>query len=284
MCGSYSLTITQPALEATNIILLFDPEHLTAANFRKRRIVKLYEQSPSNPGFETVVEREMLFITSILTSPLHRQSKSPILWNHRFWLMDFTFKHGLCASPLSERVLEYAKSMFDPVFRSADQHSKNYFAWQYARRMVHRLQLPLSGHSQAAWESWLDDFLTASAKIVRDWCFRHPSDISGWSYLIFLLPKLKTLGRRTGIVNDVFDYAIKVKAKQESLWAFIRTVLADDMLGPNRQIFMERLELIEHGQRTDQNKITDFQDLAIQAVHWINRYQRVDGKPRVPNP
>ena len=61
----------------TTIIILFDSEHLTAVNTRKRIMVQETE----------MVAAEVQIITNILNSPLHRHAKSPLLWSHRRWLL-----------------------------------------------------------------------------------------------------------------------------------------------------------------------------------------------------
>src|ERR1700753_4144206 len=83
---SNMLSGNQIPYDSSRIILLFDPEHITAANFRKRRIINLRQTSSAR--LPEAYAQEIHFLNSILTSPLHRQSKSPTLWFHRWWLVD----------------------------------------------------------------------------------------------------------------------------------------------------------------------------------------------------
>jgi hypothetical protein len=97
------------------------------------------------------------------------------------------------------------------VCKSGQQHPKNYHAWQYARRLVQNI----------ASREVVDEV----ARRVKDWCCRHPSDISGWSFLLYLMPIIATPLQRE-LVGDVVKYAINLDSEQESLWMFIRTALA----------------------------------------------------------
>ena len=65
---------------ASRIIWLHDPEHLTASNYRKRTLDERKQTA--------LYKDELKFLTCILNSPLHRQSKSPTLWYHRYWCIE----------------------------------------------------------------------------------------------------------------------------------------------------------------------------------------------------
>lgn len=74
------------------------------------------------------------------------------------------------------------------VMKAGERHPRNYYAWNYARDIV-RLGTPTTtstageevseGEEEKEWESCV-------AK-VHKWCLSHPRDISGWSFLLFLL-------------------------------------------------------------------------------------------------
>jgi hypothetical protein len=264
-----NLSIDSPAYEATNTILLFDPEHLTAVNFRKRRLMKVYDEN-----FRDVVvfEREMLFVTSILTSPLHRQTKSPTLWHHRFWLLDFATEHKLQRYPCNERPTEYAQSVLNTIFQSGEQHPKNYYAWQYARRMIDRLRKSILDVPQRIQKLWFSEFLMACAQKVKTWCCQHPSDTSGWSFLLFLIPQLSIL-ERTFIIKQVLGFTFNVHAQQESLWVFLRTVLAHEALNQVRDGFVDHLRTYMRG-RHPPNAESDTSDIPASALAWIEKYKK----------
>ena len=71
-------------LEITALALFFDPEYLTAANSRKRVI---QAEIATNGAARSSLEKEKRFLDSLLTSRLHRHTKSPTLWSHRRWLI-----------------------------------------------------------------------------------------------------------------------------------------------------------------------------------------------------
>jgi hypothetical protein len=201
------------ALHATKIMLLFDPEHLTAANFRKLRLSRLEAESGLSIGtaYHKALRHELCFLNGILTSPLHRQSKSPTLWHHRFWMINSLKARELKDASEGQRASFWCDE-FNAVFKSAEQHPKNYHAWQYARRLTNKIE---SAH--------LEEDL---ALRVKDWCCKHPSDISGWSFLLHLMPRLEPASLREEVVRGVVNYAISLESEQESLWVFVRTILA----------------------------------------------------------
>lgn len=192
------------ALQATKVILLCDSEHLTAANYRKRWLVGAKARGQLS---QTYLCRELNFLNSILTSPLHRQSKSPTLWHHRSWLLDSLWKFGLPGASKDEKAA-FWRAELAVVCKSGEQHPKNYYAWHYARRLVPRLT---------------QDEIEGFAHVVKDWCFKHPSDISGWTFLLVLLSGIRSGTKEHAIVMDVIKYATKLHAEQESLWFFLRT-------------------------------------------------------------
>lgn len=210
--GTQDLLASSWALQATKIILLFDPEHLTAANYRKRTLSLLRNEHGPHVGtpYHRALRQELCFLNSILTSPLHRQSKSPTLWYHRSNIVESLRLIELNDAP-QDRIAEFWHSELAAVCKSGEQHPKNYHAWQYARKLVHKIE----SHGLA------DDV----ARRVKGWCCRHPSDISGWSFMLCLMP-ITAASLQQELVGDVINYAISLDCTQESLWIFIRTSLA----------------------------------------------------------
>lgn len=173
---------------AARIMLLFDPEHLTASNYLKRRLVSI-SHSQKRPD---AAKRDLVFLQTLLTSPLHKHSKSPTLWYHRFWLVK-TFKQLGMETPTrgrADRVTHtaYKRAQFTTnerivVLKAADQHAKNYHAFQYFRRLWELL-----------WSDvWIREFHFrgdgAAGDIIKrmaKWCRQNPRDISGWTFLIWI--------------------------------------------------------------------------------------------------
>lgn len=84
----------QLLMSATQIILLLDPEHLTAANARKHALRNLLETSsgfsgtPSTQLLDEFIRQELWMLDSLQSSPLPKHTKSSTLWHHRKWLTD----------------------------------------------------------------------------------------------------------------------------------------------------------------------------------------------------
>lgn len=254
-------------------MLLFDPEHITAANFRKRRILALRDADDMLVCHKALLS-ELCFLDSILTSPLHRQTKSPTLWWHRSWLLRIIAPVELtCAS--GKRIATIITAALDSVCKSGERHPKNYYAWQYARCLV-ALLVGVAAEPDGLFP--YDWVVSAFSDRVCDWCFKHPSDISGWSFLFFLLARLDPVDERDELLEKVLQYAAKAKSENESLWVFIRNALAHPTILQDRQALIETLEeYLEDAKATQQD--STYSEYVEQSLHWI----RTSGKPK-PRP
>ncbi|KAE9987260.1 hypothetical protein EG328_003393 [Venturia inaequalis] len=201
----------QDAIRATPIMLLFDPEYLTAANFRKKHLLSI----PREDEFRLAVKREMIFLDSVLTSPLHRQSKSPTLWFHRYWLATTALRR---LGPRDGLRLNHEMMI---ILRSAERHQHNYYAWQYARRLISLLE-PIMDEGESVGGRTHVTLLEET----YTWCVQHPSDTSGWSFLLFLMrrpsPNIEYI---TALVWKTAELTKSFKWNKEALWHFLRTVL-----------------------------------------------------------
>ncbi|ORX92745.1 hypothetical protein BCR34DRAFT_500456, partial [Clohesyomyces aquaticus] len=205
--------LSKSALKASTIILLFDAEHLTATNFRKRRLV----QSASTTGnhrseFGKAVEQELAFTNSILISPSHRQSKSPTLWHHRAWLLPFVLE---VAQPDTSHT-ECAVSELEAVLKAGERHPKNYYAWQYARRLLEQVENRMTdriGSPNIDFTTFINTGITR----VKTWYCKHPSDISGWSFLSYFLAKTSSMPEKELLLDEILRFAISLSLDNESL-------------------------------------------------------------------
>lgn len=258
------------AHEATRVMLLFDPEHLTAANYRKRHLLSLRSRD-DNHVFVDAVWAERRFMDSILTSPLHRQSKSPTLWGHRAWWLNLIMP-VLCTS--EHDVPAFFIAELDAAIKSGQRHPKNYYAWQYARRVVKKTGELLAGAER-------EDFLTNCAQKVKAWCMLHAGDVSGFSFLMWVLGLVKASSERAHVVKEIVTYVMDVRLANESSWTFVRMALASGLVeeGEKRLILSEmdecRKELDSKGQAPQfRNKLTD-------TLEWIAKNEVSDDIPRV---
>ncbi|KAL9613967.1 MAG: hypothetical protein Q9167_001516 [Letrouitia subvulpina] len=211
------------ALQATLIILLFDPNHLTAANFRKRNLLSLKDHDLAQENrLQEAVDVEKLILESLLTSPLSRHAKSSTLWAHRIWLFSTFFAESLreetgTGMPRkedqkgSENMKTFLETELAIVMKAGERHARNYYAWDYARQLFGLF--PRKGDScgsRVSKEEWITNTRVMSINMVHKWCLAHPRDISGWAFLTVLIsqnvqsPVLKcTEGKEGGRVQDI---------------------------------------------------------------------------------
>lgn len=208
---------------ATAVVLLMDPEHLTAANIRKRYILSALD---SNKQPETLVRHEKQFLDSLLTARLHRHTKSPTLWCHRRWLME-RFK-------LLNLPLDMQTDFSSVIMVAAERHPRNYYAWHHAR------WLTCSG----ALEPDLNILIGIAAN-VKDWCFKHHNDISGWTYLGSIIMSIKNEGTKISQCSAIFIETLGMTESfrwtNESVWVFLRTIAAMNFV--SEELFGSFLEL-----------------------------------------
>ena len=192
---------------ATSVILLWEPNHLTAINWRKRYLLRQTQE---------VIDAELCFLESLLTSPLTKHTKAPMLWSHRLWLLR-TFHCWNCGSEgdgkgareerKRDEKVEVWRNELKIVMRAGQRHPRNYYAWEYARD-VFRLLIELrEGSAKGEGEGKERIIVAESAERVWKWCFSHPRDISGWSFLVWLLEKLAYVagGEIDGSADTVRD-------------------------------------------------------------------------------
>ncbi|KAI0406271.1 hypothetical protein F4802DRAFT_107788 [Xylaria palmicola] len=191
--------ITDAVTAATPVLLLMDPEHLTAANIRKRRLA-------SGSPTPAALEREKQLVDTLLTARLHRHTKSPTLWSHRRWLVTICWTLGL---PWDIR-----HDIQSVVMVAGERHPRNYVAWQHARFLVDR-----------------DPSLAAAIAFdAKEFCLRNHSDISGWTFLSDCITRIQDEESRrfvcSSVLNETLSMAETFRWTNESVWAFLRTIVA----------------------------------------------------------
>ncbi|KAL8666213.1 MAG: hypothetical protein Q9202_001720 [Teloschistes flavicans] len=242
---------------ATSIILLQEPTHLTAANLRKTHLLALSRHLNPNPSLTAAITQELHHLTSLLTSPLYKHAKSSTLWSHRLWILR-TFPAQYISTHMHDRGAKGGRgggrrrrgarwwgwgvvaAEMDIVMQAGERHARNYYAWNYARDVVRWARTAAEagrGHAEELAgegmrgmvglesdmeeeeeEEWKDRV----AKVHR-WCLAHPRDISGWSFLVFLLdhtPSSTTRtsqGGRTANGEEAEVAAVEQKRKQEMM-------------------------------------------------------------------
>ncbi|KAF4451384.1 hypothetical protein F53441_5650 [Fusarium austroafricanum] len=190
-------------LRSTAVILLMDPEHLTAANTRKRLIITKTDDGE----LENRLRVEKHLVDSLLTSRLHRHTKSPTLWNHRRWLMEQLRLHSIDVTADDD--------IARIIMISGERHPRNYYAWCHARYLINTFILPSSSKQEG-----LSRVIIATQK----WCFAHHNDISGWQFLIFLLDKQPA--ETSYVFRETLKLTGSFKWRNESVWYFLRHIAA----------------------------------------------------------
>ena len=229
----------QDVRNAAAVVLLMDPEHITAANARKR-VVQWYRARPAEE-LKVQLTRELLWVDSMLTARLHRHTKSPTLWGHRRWVLEVCRSVGM---PYDIR-----KDLTNVILVAAERHARNYYAWLHLRWVILNLQLEIPTSREANIEGFDGPKLLST---IKAWCLRHPEDTAGFSFLLFCLleyPEPFTGGRQrmeasSSICKAVLNLAVSFKWTNESVWAFLRTLVAAGVTEDQRRAFFESIKVL----------------------------------------
>ncbi len=207
---------SEQVFAATAVILLMDPEHLTAANTRKRLL-----RDTAGDDLAERVAGERHLIDSLLTSHLHRHTKSPTLWSHRRWLLQLSAASGIA--------VDVPADMANVVMVAGERHRRNYYAWCHARWLVaFFLSQPACARDGDAVAVRRSVFAAA-----KDWCYKHHTDISGWAFLYFLLFDAGSPSSElaSATVVETSRLAASLRWDNESVWAFLRAAVSSRLLG-----------------------------------------------------
>lgn len=242
---------------ATAVMLLMDPEHLTAANTRKRL---LQDGINSGTDVETRIRDELYFVDSLLTSRLHRHTKSPTLWGHRQWLMQRFREHGLKidATSIMTRVISVA----------AERHPRNYYAWLHARYLTNAVSETAAVASASREEDKdKDTDLAGMLEAAKSWTLRHHDDVSGWAFLMFFLDRHPKYAGP--VVSETTRLAASFHWRNESVWYFLRNMAARAWCDGNwrEEVEATRLALLGGAERgSNEERVLE------QAASWIQAY------------
>lgn len=220
--------------KATAVVLLMDSEHLTAANTRKRLIQRCQKDSESD--LEKVLDLELHWVESMLTSRLHRHTKSPTLWGHRRWVVE------VCQS--INKPSDIHKDLNSVVLISAERHPRNYYAWLHMRWLVNGF---LSSSTS------LSTNYSRLISTTLDWCLKHPADTSGFSFLLFCLSNrsgdMLQLEVASNTCRDVLKLTNSFQWTHESVWVFLRTLVASGAVaGHQKKNVFAVIETLLHAQ------------------------------------
>ncbi|KAL3480029.1 hypothetical protein BJX99DRAFT_46104 [Aspergillus californicus] len=215
---------------ASQIILLFDCEHLTACNWRKRRLSALIN-SDKDVRIHAL-NTELSLTTTYLCSPLHRHTKSPTLWQHRQWIQTQLIR---IHNPDYQAAQVLLQAELSAVLRAGELHPRNYYAFTYMRQ-IHSILSDIGlDRGQTDWSTRLGKSIITS---TLDWCLAHPADISGFMFLLYLLNSVPDTTLRLDIVGKVASFALDIGWIGEGIWTFVDLAVRQfsliDLLGKSR--------------------------------------------------
>ncbi|KAI5928010.1 hypothetical protein F4810DRAFT_171999 [Camillea tinctor] len=239
--------ISRDVTRASAVILLMDPEHLTAANVRKRAIMHTMENGKLN---EHVLKREKQFVDMLLTARLHRHTKSPTLWSHRRWLLQI----GIAQNMAVDAELDITQV----VMVAGERHPRNYTAWHHARLLTE-------------WDRrGVGDIVIR----VKEFCLRNHDDISAWDFLSFAIRKIDGEEKRRqvclSLLTDVLHIADSLRWTNESVWSFLRTIVTTELVSEHQfESFMALNQKLSSNmpQHSPQRCILD------RARQWCDKYR-----------
>lgn len=248
-----------------------DPEYLTAANARKRRLLSLRAVS-KNHELHAAVKEELVFLETLVNSRLRRHTKSPTLWNHRRWLVTEFYEavpfHSIANASLTTPTPDWATILrreLRVIARAGEFHPKNYTAWDYARKLFELVQIRSPEIVAAETNS--------SVRFVHAWCKSHVSDTSGWSFLAYLLELVKDYELTVDVVFSVVDTIVRYRFTEESIWTFVCCTLAlpKSLLPDQRQELAERLRASLDNSMTKDRSAKGFDLLSRQPDSAVKR-------------
>ncbi|KAL9604966.1 MAG: hypothetical protein Q9219_000154 [cf. Caloplaca sp. 3 TL-2023] len=245
--GEARIATRKEALDSTIVILLYDAGYTSAVNLRKRWLCGLGDALLSAKGedlaeqqriVKEAVHGEIIWLESLLTSPLFRHAKASTLWAHRLWVLRLFPSELVSVLQLEtkedrtvsreENFISFMERELDVVMRAGERHPGNYHAWNYARDMI-RLSVtsqtkrgkyqeiepgrePWTKRCPATESAW-----KSHTEKVHKWCLAHPRDISGWAFLFFLLDQHTLLTKNGGeaVIRQVFQGTAQFKENLE---------------------------------------------------------------------
>lgn len=240
-------TAQERELQATAVLLLMDPEHLTAANRRKRVINQVLAASNDD---NKILLREKFFLDSLLTSRLYRHSKSPTLWSHRQWLIRRSHDAGFS--------IDSEQDLSRVIFMAGERHPRNYYAWLHARFMMHD-KIDKKTAQQASSPAVLE---------VKKWCHAHHDDVSGWAFLMFLLGAHPTDTEM--IVGETLSLAKSFHWRNESVWYFLRNMMSTGKLSGALRMEFHRVQAFLLGSAEPGSQA---ERVLKQSAVWAERYK-----------
>lgn len=195
----------------TLLSLLVTYENTVAVNARKR-LLQWHRESVEHFLGKNALVQELRLLNILFCSPLPKQTKSPMLWQHRRWLFAqsmFLQSSIVIYGPSTYRETFQPSADFgilelNIVIRAGELHPKNYYAWSYARTLIQDHVL----HP-------CDEL----AQLVFNLCKRHVSDISMWCFFDYILAHM-TFSTRAKYISQVRELESIAPGHETLSWFF----------------------------------------------------------------
>lgn len=243
-------------LDLSTLVQLVTFENLTAINVRKRFILS----APTNFLRQARIKDDFRWLDILFTSPLHKHTKSPMLWQHRKWLY-ITLIDDNGPTKNMPNVMDEIRL----VLKAGELHPKNYYAWSYARWLVLNYTTPteMTRTSQ--------DGVALILPTVFEFCKSHVSDISAWSYLDFLLDYQTSIDVRLKYQREVIEFS-KIVPGHEAVWIFLRVTAASMLANEKDSRGYELLQSMypETGAVVAASNKLDFRYWK-ESIEWIDK-------------
>ncbi|KAG6030393.1 hypothetical protein E4U41_000114 [Claviceps citrina] len=210
--------LDENVMRATAVILLMDSEHLTAANTRKRVLAR---GAWSEERRRRELMRESFLMNSLLRSRLHRHTKSPVLWNHKRWLLR---QLRTCQAPI-----HLLREFEEVICVAAERHARNYYAWTYARDVM-----AMESDSSTRRASSVADGMLP---LVTRWCRLHHQDTSGWSFLLHLVGLFPE--KAQGVAEETLLLVEKFQWRNESVCHFLKNLAMMPVLQTEKKCIVD---------------------------------------------
>ncbi|KAL8733361.1 MAG: hypothetical protein Q9166_002185 [cf. Caloplaca sp. 2 TL-2023] len=234
------------AASATKVLTLWEPNWNSAWAFRRRNLIGLRESDEVSEASEwgktrlrQFVEADLAWVETLVTSPLDgKHAKSSWVWAHRLWIVKTFWREVVVENGGSLAAL-LMKEM-EIVMVAGERHARNYYAWEYARQMTRTCMGSLTREMEE-FRKLEDEPLDRRVweqctRMIHQWCLMHPRDISGWSFLVFLMDRRSLFGglelgeasnAMKNTIRDIFqktfDFVEKYNWKGESIEWFLKS-------------------------------------------------------------
>lgn len=109
--------------------------------------------------------------------------------------------------------------------KAGERHPRNYYAWLYARNLLRELAaLSCRGEGDVEKRGSRGNLAIAYLAEMHGWCLKHPRDISGWTFLKFLLDQVRNEQEVRKASWETKEFVKKYGWRGESIEWFLKSL------------------------------------------------------------